>query len=191
MNYLAHLCLGGEDPLQRLGNLAGDFVKGRLDGGYHPKIISGIRRHRAIDSFTDKHPKVTAAKGYFSVERRRVAGILLDLSFDHFLSRHWTRFHQMPLCEFIQGVYDDLHTHNHLLPDRLQVVSKKIIEHDWLTSYGDVTRLGLTIDRVAKRLTRPELLKGAAGEIERHYESIEGDFLAFFPELKDFAENLD
>ncbi|MEM8778255.1 MAG: DUF479 domain-containing protein, partial [Cyanobacteria bacterium P01_G01_bin.49] len=32
MNYLAHLLLAEDSPESRLGNLLGDFVKGKLEG---------------------------------------------------------------------------------------------------------------------------------------------------------------
>ena len=88
MNYLAHLHLGGEQPEQLLGSLYGDFVKGRLEGRFSPQIEAAIRLHRRIDAFTDSHPLTERARARFPAERRRTAGILLDLFFDHGLARH-------------------------------------------------------------------------------------------------------
>ncbi len=190
MNFLAHLFLGGSEPLEQLGNLAGDFVKGRSLERYHPEIQKGIQRHRAIDSHTDKHPQVLAAKRRFSPTRRRVAGILIDLSFDHFLSRHWDVFHATPLDQFIQDVHGALETHATLLPPRLEGLVPKIVGQQWLLSYGDFEALGRTIDRVATRLSRPQMLKGGIDEVKQHYPVLEQDFLAFFPELIDFNNGL-
>ena len=190
MNFLAHLFLAGAQPLEQLGNLAGDFVKGRSLDLYHPDIQKGIQRHRAIDSHTDKHPRVLAAKQRFSVRRRRVAGILLDLSFDHFLSRHWERFHALPLRRFVQDVHVALETHETLLPPRLRGLAPKIVAQQWLLSYGDIDALGRTIDRVATRLSRPQLLAGGIDEVKQHYDDLERDFLGFFPELIEFNQTL-
>ncbi|TEL14247.1 DUF479 domain-containing protein [Pseudomonas aeruginosa] len=87
MNYLAHLHLGGPQPAQLLGSLYGDFVKGRLQGQWPDEIERAIQLHRRIDAFTDSHPLVHAAKRRFPLERRRFAGVLLDVFFDHCLAR--------------------------------------------------------------------------------------------------------
>ena len=53
MNYLVHLYLSDPDPMVRIGNLMGDFVKGRLeDAPYPPGIIRGLRQHRDVDSYS-------------------------------------------------------------------------------------------------------------------------------------------
>jgi acyl carrier protein phosphodiesterase len=87
MNYLAHLHLGGQRPGQLLGSLYGDFVKGRLQGQFAPEIEGAIQLHRSIDVFTDRHPLVDVALSRFSLTRRRYAGIVLDVFFDHCLAR--------------------------------------------------------------------------------------------------------
>ncbi|MGA2151478.1 MAG: DUF479 domain-containing protein, partial [Geobacteraceae bacterium] len=51
MNFLAHLYLSGDDPELLVGNLLGDFVKGRLSGNFPDGIERGIELHRRIDSF--------------------------------------------------------------------------------------------------------------------------------------------
>ena len=46
---LVHLYLSDPDPLCRIGNLMGDFVKGQLcEGDWHPQILRGLRQHRAV-----------------------------------------------------------------------------------------------------------------------------------------------
>ena len=57
MNFLAHTYLSPENNIIMLGNLSGDFVKGRIINGIHKDIISGVKLHREIDTFTDSHEK--------------------------------------------------------------------------------------------------------------------------------------
>jgi len=97
MNYLAHLHLGGQRPGQLLGSLYGDFVKGRLQGQFAPEVEAAIQLHRRIDVFTDRHPLVDVALGRFSDTRRRYAGIVLDVFFDHCLARDWALYADQPL----------------------------------------------------------------------------------------------
>jgi acyl carrier protein phosphodiesterase len=105
MNYLAHLHLGGQRPGQLLGSLYGDFVKGRLQGQFVPDVEAGIRLHRSIDIYTDSHPLVGAALSRFSLTRRRYAGIVLDVFFDHCLARDWAQYADRPLELFTRDVY--------------------------------------------------------------------------------------
>ena len=92
MNYLAHLHLGGQLPAQLLGSLYGDFVKGRLQGQFSPPIEAASQMQRSIDRFTDSHPQVGEALSRFSLTRRRYAGIVLDVFFDHCLARDWALY---------------------------------------------------------------------------------------------------
>ena len=63
MNHLAHALLAGDDEALQLGGLLGDFVRGQPDPAqFPPRVIRGIRLHRAIDGYTDAHPAVLAAK---------------------------------------------------------------------------------------------------------------------------------
>ena len=55
MNWLAHLRLAPDEPLVRLGNLAGDFVRGVDVSSLHPDVRRGVLQHRAIDRFVDDH----------------------------------------------------------------------------------------------------------------------------------------
>jgi acyl carrier protein phosphodiesterase len=62
MNWLAHLRLAPNEPLLRLGNLAGDFVRGTDVAALHPELQRGVRMHRAIDRFVDAHPVAVRAR---------------------------------------------------------------------------------------------------------------------------------
>ena len=88
MNYLAHIFLAGDSEESLLGNIMGDFVKGSIGDGFHPGIEEGIRTHRKVDVFTDSHEIFKASKKLMSPERRRFAGVIIDLGFDHLLAKN-------------------------------------------------------------------------------------------------------
>ena len=97
MNYLAHLYLSDPSEDAWLGSLLGDFVKGPLDDRYSEEVTRAIVLHRKIDSYTDAHPVVLNSKSRVSTQRRRYAGIMVDMFYDHFLAKHWREFHAEPL----------------------------------------------------------------------------------------------
>jgi acyl carrier protein phosphodiesterase len=186
MNYLAHLHLGGDGPQQLLGSLYGDFVKGPLEGRFSAELEAAIRLHRRIDAFTDRHPLIERARARFPVERRRTSGILLDLFFDHCLARDWADFAAEPLGQFTARVYRLLAAQREL-PERLAYIAPRMAAQDWLGSYTDFAVLEQVLLGMSRRLSRPQLLTGAMGELERLYEPLSHDFREFYPQLQAFA----
>ena len=186
MNYLAHLHLGGQRPGQLLGSLYGDFVKGRLQGQFDPEIEAAIALHRQIDVFTDRHPLVDASLARFSTTRRRYAGIVLDVFFDHCLARDWTQYADRPLGQFTTDVYRVLSSERQL-PERLAKIAPHMVANDWLGSYREFEVLEQVLHGISRRLTRPEELAGAMEELRRLYEPLSEDFRLFYPQLQDFA----
>lgn len=186
MNYLAHLHLGGAQPAELLGSLYGDFVKGPLQGRWPTQIEAGIRLHRQIDAFTDSHPLVLQAKGRFPSGRRRYAGILLDLFFDHCLALHWQDYSAEPLDRFTQRVYHALQNEPQL-PGKLAVIAPRMAEQDWLGSYREFAVLEQVLAGMSRRLSRPEGLAGGMEELQRLYVPLQDDFHAFYPQLRAFA----
>jgi len=186
MNYLAHLHLGGPEPAQLLGSLYGDFVKGPLSGRYPAQLEVAILLHRRIDAFTDSHPLILQAKARFPAERRRYAGILLDIFFDHCLARHWADYAEEPLEAFTARVYATL-ANQAELPGQLALIAPRMAAQDWLGAYREFAVLERVLAGIGRRLSRPEGLAGALEELERLYRPLSEDFRAFYPELQRFA----
>lgn len=188
MNYLAHLHLGGQRPGQLLGSLYGDFVKGRLQGQFAPEVEAAIQLHRRIDVFTDRHPLVDVALSRFSLTRRRYAGIVLDVFFDHCLARDWALYADRPLELFTSDVYRVL-VGERQLPERLARIAPYMVADDWLGSYREFEVLEQVLRGIARRLTRPEELAGAMQELRGLYEPLSEDFRLFYPQLQDFSRS--
>ncbi|MBF8779596.1 acyl carrier protein phosphodiesterase [Pseudomonas fulva] len=186
MNYLAHLHLGGDQPEQLLGSLYGDFVKGSLEGRFSCQLQASIRLHRRIDSYTDGHPQVQAALARFPRERRRYAGIVLDVFFDHCLARHWQDYAELPLAVFTQRFYRILLAQPEL-PGRLAQVAPHMAADDWLGAYADFATLEQVFKGISRRLSRPQGLAGVMPELEALYEPLLADFRVFYPQLQRFC----
>lgn len=192
MNYLAHLYLAENSEGSMLGNLLGDFVKGYIDHTYNKEISKGIRMHRRVDAFTDSHEKFLASKRLISKERRRFAGIIIDMSFDHFLAKNWSSYSSVELSDFINKVYNLLIKHASTLPNRLRLFIPRMIEEDWIGSYERLEGIGKSLDgisrRLKKRFDRDNSLLGAVEEVEANYRELESNFKVFFPKLVLYVE---
>ncbi|SDR95085.1 ACP phosphodiesterase [Pseudomonas fuscovaginae UPB0736] len=187
MNYLAHLHLGGRHPEQLLGSLYGDFVKGRVEGQFTPSIEAAIQLHRRIDVFTDSHSLVDQALSRFELTRRRYAGIVLDVFFDHCLARDWSLYAEGSLENFTAGVYRVLASEPRL-PGRLAQIAPYMAADDWLGSYRQFEVLGQVLRGISRRLSRPEEMVHAMGELEALYEPLSEDFRLFYPRLQAFSQ---
>jgi acyl carrier protein phosphodiesterase len=188
LNFLAHALLGDRSPHFLLGAVLGDFVKGPIDAALPPDLQAGLRQHRGLDVYTDQHPAVRQARSLF--ERRRVAGILLDLAYDHFLSVHWHSFSSEPLPSFTQRVYGAFAAHEDLLPSRFHPVRPYMVRQDWLASYGDMAEVARVLNRMSRRLSRPELLLDSGAELVTHYAAVQESFLNFFPDVVTYSRTL-
>jgi acyl carrier protein phosphodiesterase len=188
MNYLAHIFLAADSPESRLGNLLGDFRKG-LDLATLPSaIVDGIQQHQRVDIFTDTHPIVRQAKLLVQVDRRRFAGIFLDVFYDHYLSVHWSQYSPVPLRLFIDRFYDILISHQTLLPEPLQRSIPYIIDQDWLGCYGTTDGIALTLRRMSKRMRRTNPMADGILDLLEHYEAFDRSFLEFFPDLINYVQ---
>lgn len=187
MNFLAHVLLAGSAPSDRLGAMLGDFVKGHLPAGLPPEVAAGVDLHRRIDSFADGHPVFRRSRGRVSPRRRRYAGIMIDMFYDHFLARHWQRYCQQPLEDFTADTYTLLIEHRNLLPARLAHILPHMQADDWLSAYRQQETIDLALNRMAQRLSRPEGLVGSAAELAERYREFEQDFLDFFPDAQAFS----
>lgn len=188
MNFLAHVWLAGEREDDRLGGLAGDFVKGVLPAGLPPGLAEGVRLHRAIDAYAETHPAFVRSRQRVSPERRRVAGVMVDLFYDHFLARDWAYWHDDSLQVYTRVLYSRLHARSDELPDGLCRILPRLAGQNWLASYREREAVELALDRMAARLSRPALLLGAGAELQSAYAGFEADFNAFLPDARDFAE---
>lgn len=188
MNFLAHLLLSGSEQAHQIGGLLGDFVKGPLPGSLPPDLALGVALHRQIDVQTDAHPLFGQSCTRISPQRRRVAGIMVDVFYDHYLVRHWSRFCGQSLDHYLDCFYAALARRHGQLPARLQGIWPRMRDQAWLQSYGEVDGVGWALDSLARRHPRLEgRLLGSGEELMWHYAALEQDFLALFPQLQAFS----
>jgi acyl carrier protein phosphodiesterase len=191
VNYLAHIYLASQSDDAMTGALLGDFAGADYAGEYTPEIEREITIHRKVDVYTDSHPVVLAAKQQFEQGRRRFAGILLDIFYDHVLIVNWTRYSGQPAEELIARFYRALETRRAILPERLQRMLPYMVEHDWLGSYRQFAGVELAVSRVSQRLSRNgELLRDGVEDLRTNYAGLSAGFHEFFPDLIGYAGRL-
>lgn len=175
-----------------LGSLMGDFVKGPLTNReiserYSAEMTRAIGLHRKIDSYTDSHPTVRESWNRVSKGRRRFAGVMVDIFYDHYLAKYWTEYHHKQLSEFTDDFYAVLARRHSEMPERLQRISNSMISLDWLGSYANVQSVRGALNRISQRLRRENTLFDSADELLDNYKEIELDFRRFLPDAIEFV----
>jgi len=189
MNYLAHIFLASHSNDAMVGALLDDFVKASNGDQYDYPIALEIALHRKIDVYTDSHPIIQDARQLFENGRRRYAGILLDIFYDHVLAKNWRNYSATPLSDFIQKFYAGLSERQHILPDTLAWAAPRMIEQDWLGSYIDFSGVHIAVNRVSTRLSRNgHLLREGMTDLDKNYVALASGFETFFPDLIRFAK---
>lgn len=188
MNYLAHTLLSKKDIDYQTANLLCDHIKGKTWNGCSQSHVDGMAMHRAIDRFTDEHPDVRKAKARLG--SGYLKGVVTDILFDHFLSRHWQRFVSISLNAFSEQFYHDaMQYHQRLSPQGIEFI-ERVIKYDFFHLYYSQQSLHKVYQkfdlRLSERLLRKERAVDYLPLIEQHYTTLESDFLRFFPKLIQF-----
>jgi acyl carrier protein phosphodiesterase len=184
VNWLAHLLLSEPNSGFRVGNLLPDLIN-VSDRTQIPAVFHrGMESHRRIDAFTDAHPMVRRSINRTSKPYRRLAPILVDVFYDHFLSVRWEQYSPVPLGQFVREAYDSFAEQRDLLPPLVGDALQRMRDENWLESYRDLAGVRLTLERMSRRFRRPVDLAGGVAELERHYADFGADFDVFFPELQ-------
>jgi len=189
MNYLAHIYLARHDDDAMVGAWLGDFVKANHMDAFPAAMQYEIHLHRRIDSFTDQHPAMLAAKRLFPEGPRRYAGILLDVFGDYWLTRHWSAVSTESRAGLVARFYAALRRHEARLPAHAAPIAARMIEQDWLAGYGSAAGVDRTIERIATRLSRNgDTMTAGLDTLWRNEAALQDVFAGFFPELQAYVE---
>lgn len=156
---------------------------------YPADLVEGILLHRGIDHFTDTHPIFLSTKAFLSPERRRLAGIVVDVFFDHFLTLKWQSFSSQPLSVFIDEIHELLLRRIEWATPELRTLLPRMRQEKWLHNYQDFEGLKMTFDRISQRRDFLLPLKGAEDDLRQHYKNFEEAFDLFYPEVISFAQS--
>ena len=184
MNYIAHIHIAQLTQTSMVGNFLGDFVKGS-QLAYLPRDIElGIRLHRKVDVFTDQHDAVKHLKRLFPPALQKVAGIALDIYFDHLLLLHWSRFSQLESKAFLSQFYQQLAHFQLDVGNRFERVKLGLLAHRWLEDYMHEDTCLQAMQSVEHRLKGKLTFAEQSYYILQHNKiMIEKVFLRFYVEL--------
>jgi acyl carrier protein phosphodiesterase len=197
VNLLAHALLAERSSASRFGNIIADFLRPSDFERLPPAIQAGIRQHRKVDAYTDRHPVVQRSIARLSRRWGWFSGILIDVYYDHILATDWNRHASNPLAVFVEEVHSAVRDHAALVPDPARGWIERFVEAGRFMSYaipdgsGIASALeGLSM-RIAERMPRRAVrLQDALPDLQSAHEDLLADFREFFPLVQEFASTM-
>lgn len=188
MNFLAHALLAGDTPALVVGGVVGDWIKGPLPGGLPADLAWGVALHRAIDSHAETHPAFRQSRARVSARRRRYAGVLVDIFYDHLLASDWDDLHHQPFAEYRANVYRQVAGRFAELPPHSHFALELMASEDWFLSYTQLDGIADVLARMSRRARRPNPLAGGEEELIGDMEGFRVDFRAWLADARTFTQ---
>lgn len=188
MNYLAHIYLSGNNKMVTIGNFIADGIRGKKYKTYPIEVQKGILLHRQIDTFTDAHPTVRQSTKKLHKNYGHYSGIIVDILYDHFLAKNWSKYSDISLEDYAENFYQILTDNIEILPQRILKMMPHLISGNWLLSYATKEGIAKVLDGMNKRTKNRSQMNLATKELDLFYDEFEAEFTSFFEELIAFSE---
>ncbi len=195
MNWLAHVFLSEQKIDFQIGNYLADPLKGKLWDEASNEMKKGIQTHMLIDSFTDSHRVVSKSKSRLR-EKGLLKPVIIDLTYDHLLTKNWEKFSSIPLREFLDTFNSSAIIRSNDLPSHASQLVSNLAINDRLNRYHNLEQLEKSFKSIDTRLSQRLLARESAisyiDTVSDKIEELENDFMTFFPELcNSIKTNLD
>ena len=187
MNFLAHIYLSGDNDLIKIGNFMADGIRGKHFESYPLEIQKGIILHRAIDTFTDAHLVFRQSTKRLHEHYHHYAGVIVDVFYDHFLAKNWTKYSDEKLEDFVQRFYQSLNYNYEMLSERTKGLMPIMMKENWLVSYQTVEGIEHILTQMDHRTKNESKMRFATNELSEFYSEFEKEFTEFFEELIHFS----
>ena len=183
MNYLAHIYLSGTNDLLKIGNFMADSIKGHDYEKFDSEIKKGILLHRHIDSFTDMHPIYRQSKHRLHEKYGHYSGVIMDILYDHFLAKNWSKFSDEKLEDYANDFYQLLQDNYDILTERIKGMMPYMIARNWFVSYASIAGLEMILFQMDYKTKHRANMQEAIVELQDFYTEFESEFFLFFEEL--------
>lgn len=187
MNFLAHVYLSGENDHIKIGNFMADGIHGKNFDEFPPNVEKGIRLHREIDSYTDFHPIFRQSKHRLHERYGHYSGVIMDIFYDHFLAKNFSKYSAVPLDEFIQDFYKVLDDNFDILTDRFKSILPILKKENWFLLYSTIEGLTHILYMMDRRTKLRSKMQFSIEELRLYYDEFEDEFTRFFVEMELFV----
>lgn len=184
MNFLAHIYLSGNNDMLKIGNFMADSIRGHHYLDYPDEIRKGILLHRYIDTFTDAHPIYRKSKHRLHEKYGHYSGVIMDIVYDHFLAKNWSKYSNEKLENYADNFYKLLQDNYEILTEKVQKMMPYMIARNWLVSYASLNGLEMILFQMDYRTKHRVHMQETIVEVKQFYTEFEEEFTLFFEELQ-------
>ncbi|HIP31228.1 MAG TPA: DUF479 domain-containing protein [Crocinitomicaceae bacterium] len=189
MNFLGHLYFSNNDTQLMYANIFGDFVKGKDLSHYSQPIQNGIILHRKIDDYIDNHPIVRELIHTLYKPLPKVAGIAVDLYFDHLLANNWEKYCNTELNDFILQFENAQIDRAEMKNEEFWSVIDRMKKGEWLQHSASEYGLRKSSEGVSRMISFPNVLNEAPIVYKNNQQIIENTFHRFMEEAVPFFKD--
>ena len=188
MNFLAHIYLSFNDKEITIGNFIADSIRGNKFDHLPKRVQKGIKLHRFIDTYTDTHdiPKISSKRLHANYSH--YSRVIVDIYYDHFLAKNWSKYSDIPLNVFVDDFYDLLEDNYEILPDGVKRMMPYMIADNWIFNYSKMDGIARVLNGMNRRTDNKSKMNFAILDLEQHYDAFEEEFTDFFEELITFSK---
>jgi acyl carrier protein phosphodiesterase len=136
-------------------------------------MAQSIRLHRRVDTVTDSHPVVIDVLNRFEAPHRRYAAVLVDMLFDHALTRQWEQHSNERFGAFCRRSGKEIGGASEWFVAGGGFPPPSWMFEQLLRSYALEIGMTRAIKRTAARLRKPEGLLAAAEDWTNHIPALE------------------
>ncbi len=190
MNYLAHIYLSGNNDLVKIGNFMADGIRGNDYLKFSEDIKRGIILHRHIDTFTDAHPIYRKSKHRLHEKYGHYSGVIMDILYDHFLAKNWSKYSEEVLETFVDNFYKSLSTNYEQLTEKTKNMMPYMQSRNWLVSYASIAGIEMILFQMDHRTNNRVHMHEAIHELKEYYLDFETEFTLFFEELRIYTADV-
>jgi acyl carrier protein phosphodiesterase len=184
MNFLAHIYLSNDNDFIKIGNFMADGIRGNDYLNYPDEIKKGIILHRYIDTFTDANKTFRISKQRLHERYGHYSGVIVDILYDHFLAKNWTKYSDESLTSFVFRFYQSLEDNFEALTPKTQRILPIMIRENWLESYASIEGISHILFQMDYRTKFKSKMQFSVEELEAFYDEFENEFTLFFEELR-------
>lgn len=160
-------------------NLYGDFIKGSDLSDLDPAIEKGIRLHRAIDHFIDHHSVIHELLPVLRTELPKVAGIAIDIYFDHLLAKNWQLLHPQSLTGYLDIIYKRFDLNDKRYSAAYLLFLQRLVQHQWINHYPTLDAIDRMSKNVSSQLSFPNQLVNGKSVFLMHEKVISDAFFEY------------
>ena len=187
MNFLAHIYLSNDNDYIKIGNFIADSIRGKHYDHLPADIQKGIILHRAIDTFTDLHPVFRQSTKRLHERYHHYAGVIVDIFYDHFLAKNWSKYSNEDLGDFAENFYQILRDNTPFLNEKILGMMPYLIKQNWLFNYQFMDEIARTLRQMDQRTKNNSQMQFSIEELQEFYTDFENEFTVFFEELRAYA----